>query len=197
MKKTIQIALLFGLISLGHFSSAFAINLEINVVPANQTFSVGQQFTADIVVSDLSASNEIVSAFDLDISYDAAIIGITGILFDISLGSSFQDDILSLGLVELAEISLEQDSALGVLQGDSVRLASLFFDAVSEGVGNISFLQTDVVGRNAQDIVFDMIDHASVTVSNTISIPNSGTLILMLTGVLWLGFKRIFRSACS
>lgn len=191
MNKIIQIVLLFGLVGLGHSSSAFAINLEINVVPANQTFSVGDSFTADIVVSDLNASNEIVSAVDLDISYDAAIMGVTSILFDTSLGFSIQDDILSSGLVELAEISLELDSVLDTLQGDSVKLASLFFDAVSEGVGNINLLQTDVVGRNGQGITFGTIGSTSVTVSNTI--PNVGTLMLMLTGVIWLSVKRVFR----
>lgn len=193
MNKIIQIALLFGLVGLGHSSSAFAINLEINVVPANQTFSVGDSFTADIVVSDLNASNEIVSAFDLDISYDAAIMDVTGVLFDTSLGFSIQDDILSSGLVELAEISLELDSALDTLQGDSIKLASLFFDAVSEGVGNISFLQADLVGRNGQGITSGgTIGSASVTVSNTV--PNAGTLMLMMTGMIWLSVKRILRS---
>jgi len=125
-------ALVLASLCLPRTASAFTIALA----PAMQTVSLGDPVNVDVVVSGLHdpEPDEVVSSFDLDVSYDSAALAPVGVSFGIDLGGpldSFQSFDLSLaGSIDLAEFSFLDDATLDALQGDSVVLATLSFTAI-------------------------------------------------------------------
>ncbi len=82
MKELIRLCGVAVLIGLLQIASAEAIDLSVS--PSAQTVDLGDPASVDIVVSNLGG--EIVSAFDLDITYDASIIEATNVSFGPLLG---------------------------------------------------------------------------------------------------------------
>jgi hypothetical protein len=152
----------------------------------------------DIVVAGLEASDpdEIVSAFDLDVSYDPAIVVATGVTFYTSLGGPeewFYGAVLEVGLVDLWEVSLLSDVELQGLQGDSVVLASLTFVALAAGTTAIAFVPDlvfgiDVKGLNAEILALEA-SEGSITVEGS-QIPEPGTALLLACGLARLALSR-------
>ena len=70
------------------FYQAPAAAISIGFQPVAQTINGGDAFTVDVVVSGLTSVSEIVSAFDLDVTYDPSILATTGITFSNLLGNS-------------------------------------------------------------------------------------------------------------
>jgi hypothetical protein len=120
------------MVALGLLLAGVAPAATIGFVPSDSTVLVGDTITVDIVLSDLAG--EVVSAYDLDVIYDASVVSATGVSFSGMLGDplffeAFQDSDLSVaGLVDLAELSLLSDAALlfvagGVLVGWAMKRA--------------------------------------------------------------------------
>lgn len=96
----------------------------------------------DVVVGNLGG--DIVSAYDLDVSYDALVLTFTGFIFGSELGDPAAIDPITLlpseffgdaldsvpgGLVDLWGLSFLSDASLfGLQDGNSVTLATLLFD---------------------------------------------------------------------
>ena len=62
--------------------------ISINIVPSTQTVQNGDAVSADVVISGLTSANEIVSAYELNIGYDASILDATSVTF-----GSYLDDL--------------------------------------------------------------------------------------------------------
>ena len=139
--------------------------ISIGFQPVSQSVVLGDSVLVDIVVSDLGG--EIVSAYDLDIAYDAAILSAVSVTFGPSLGNEalfevFSDFDLSMpGLVDLAQLSLLSDANLLLLQGgDSVVLATLEFATLEMGVTSLDFtfdMFNDIKGLNALQLDIDAV----------------------------------------
>ncbi len=179
MKKLlVNVLLVFG-ISFGA-KPAWAILIEFQ--PAAQMVKVGDSLGVDIVVSGLSAAGEIVSAYDLDVTYDASILSATDVAFGPFLGSDLTCFALSLcsfslavsGVVDIAEVSLLDDDMLAAIQPDAFTLATLFFEALAGGTSAFHFDMIDVKGRNARPI----------------GVPEPGTLWLLVTGLILIVLAR-------
>ena len=115
--KKVLLYFVFTLFCLINTQIASAIIIDI--VPTSQNLQTGDAFDVDVVVSGLSAVNEIVSTYDFDISYDTSILSATAVSFGQYLddlfvpGFSFQDAILTTpGIVDFAELSLLSDKEL-------------------------------------------------------------------------------------
>ena len=183
-------------------TSQYASAITINIVPDSQTVQVGDAFNLDVVVSGLSAANEIVSAYDLDISYDTSILNATAVSFgsylDSPLYPSIQDSVLTNpGTVNIAELSFLFDDELALQQTDSFTLATLSFDALMAGVSAIAFVADpvygiDVKGRNAQILPLG-VNNATVTVNSIINVPEPNTLALMLIALVGLSIRQFNR----
>lgn len=176
--------------------------VTIDIVPNTQTVQVGDAFDLDVVVSGLSAANEIVSAYDFDIAYDTSILSATGVSFGSYLddllfpGFSLQDFDLSIaGIVDFAETSLLSNADLAMQQPDSFTLATLSFEALMEGVSEIYFIPDptygiDVKGTDPFNVLPVDVVSGQVIVNPAISVPEPGTLVLMLIAFTILQLSR-------
>lgn len=113
--------------------SASAQALVIGFAPPAQNLFAGQTASVDLVLSGLTAQNQIVSGFDIDVAYtgDPTVIFVDGVYGD-GLGIVDIDTIsftptATGGVVELFNSSFLSDADLGARQGDSVVLATLRF----------------------------------------------------------------------
>ena len=190
--------LLWICLALG-FHSIPAEAITIGLQPAATTVDVGDTLTLDVVISGLDSAGEIVSAFDLDVTFDQTMLQATGVAFSDFLGdpTSFEalaDAVLIPGRIDFWEISLLSDSDLLSRQPGSFALATLSFQAV--GVGTTSLLfdpitapGIDVKGLSANRLDLDA-SGASITVTgqpNPIAEPS--TIWLWLLGFCALCLK--------
>jgi hypothetical protein len=157
----------------------------IGFAPASVIAAVGDTFSVDVVVSDLGG--EIVSAYDLDIVFDASVLSATGISFSGALGGiAFHDHDLAPGLVDLAGVSLISDAALLALQGgDAVTLASIAFTKTGEGQAALDFVfdaVNDVKGANGEILPIDAVP------GSVAPIPEPTAALTFGTGLLVTGF---------
>jgi len=130
--------------------------VSIGFDPDSQSLMLGSTAQVDVVFSDLGG--EVISAYDLDISYDPAVLDASGVLFSTALGDEFffevfnDFDLSTAGVVDLAQLSLLSDAELLALQGgDSVAVATLFVDAIGVGTTELDFVfdaLNDVKGSN-------------------------------------------------
>lgn len=153
--------------------------LGVAIDPPSQTVEVGQPVTVDILVTGLDATGvqEIVSAFDLDVRYDPAILELSGATFGIGLGngtsSSLQDSASTPGVVDLAEVSLLSDAALESMQPGSFRLATLSFNAIKKGTSPLTFVfdgVNDVKGSEAQMLILEARNGSATVALPTVSV---------------------------
>ena len=129
----------------------------IGFAPSSTTVEFGDSITLDVVISDLGG--EIVSAYDLDLIYNSALLSATSVTFGPSLGDEslfevFSDsDLTGPGVVDFAQLSLLSDASLLALQGgDSFVLASVSFDVTGTGTSTLDFVfdpVNDIKGANA------------------------------------------------
>ena len=109
--------------------------------------------SVDIVVSELAGN--IVSAYDLDVLFNAAVLTPVSVLFSGNLLMSLRDSNFFPGVVDVAELSLVPDAVLAMVQGDAVSLFSIGFNAIADGDTGLGFVfddTNDIKGRNAEVI---------------------------------------------
>ncbi len=112
----------------------------VEIAPATQTATVGGTASIDIIVDGLAAGGpDSLGAFELNLSYDPAVLTFDAVLFgsllgDESLGESIRiTDDTTPGLLRLAEVSLLTPIELDVLQPASFTLATVAFIGASLG----------------------------------------------------------------
>jgi hypothetical protein len=192
---------LIGLLYLGPASA-----VSISFSPSNSSVLEGDSLDVDIVISDLYAtggSREIVSAFDLDVTYDSSVLNATGVSFGTLLGANTSTDFfdffadafiasqLTPGRVDFAESSwLSNADLLSLQTDDNFTLATLTFEAVGVGVSLLEFDMITIPGIDVKGFdpfaPFDLGNPAGAVV-NVSAIPLPGAMLLMLTGLLGLG----------
>jgi hypothetical protein len=194
MKKAV-FYILFLSFCVTNMQNASAIMIDI--VPTSQTVQAGDAFDVNVVVSGLSATNEIVSAYDFDISYDSSVLAATTVSFGQYLNlsnmlDSFQDVILTNpGIIDFAEVSLLFNNELAAQQPDSFLLASLSFKAIGAGISKLLFVPDPVFGIDVKgsDPLLPLtvdVTGAQVAVNPAVSVPEPSTLLLMLIALIAL-----------
>ncbi|WP_144290155.1 PEP-CTERM sorting domain-containing protein [Ideonella sp. A 288] len=152
LKKLARVAAVAAALVIGAASAVAAPTIYFG--PA--TDAGGGVIGVDVVVGDLGA--QIVSAFDLDVSYDVGALTFGTVLFSNMLGdASFFEAINAFaesgGVVDLAAVSLLSDAELLTLQGGGpVVLATLQF--TGSDASSLAFINwgTDLVNNTTNDV---------------------------------------------
>jgi len=150
--------------------NAMAISIGFSSLTNLNPFAVtnGDSVAVDVVITD--RGSDVVTAYDIDIAYDANILTATNVSFGGLLGtppstSQQNIDLTNPGIVDITEQSLLDEALLEVMQPDDFTLATVTFNAIADGVSNLDFLWTagnNVIGANNQVIISNVPEPASV-----------------------------------
>jgi len=179
------------------FGSSQVSAISINFEPLTTTANVGDTVDVNVVVSGLLDANEIVSAYDLFIGYDASVLTASSVTFgpylDDFIYPSIQfDEVVSPGLLEFGEISFLFDYELEAIQPDSFTLATLSFDAIASGYSDLIFEPhplfgfIDVKGRDALPLDLTAGTGLISVMEPPVSVPEPESFVLVLIGFLLL-----------
>lgn len=164
----------------------------LSIAPPSQWSKVGKQVSVDVVLSGLETGglNEILAAYDLSLAYDPSILGYaSGTFYDLEAinlvagGIPPNPDSSVSGVIDWNSTSYADDATLQGLQGDSLILATLVFNTLSEGTSPLSFSYHDLTGLTALAL-----DHTAE--DGSITVPEPVTVALMGLGVLGMTAAR-------
>ena len=197
MKK--RILCLLVLLGLGMQAHATVISF----VPSDQNTSVGNTVSVDLVISDLGA--DFVSTFDLSIFFDDTIISFESFVFGSDCGGFSCLDVMGFdaniedvidwggGEVEVAEVSFDFDEDLDLLQPDEFVLGTFVFSGLNIGVSALDIFVWEVGGAFVFDETLGFFVASSLdvdVVGGSIEVPEPGTLLLLMSGLLGLRMAR-------
>jgi len=175
-------------------TAAPARAVTISFDPSSSIVDVGDLVDVDVVISGLDAFEEIVSAYDLDVTYNSSIVNATGVTFgpflgDETLGEVFNISVLGPGRIDFAALSFLTDQELSALQPDSFVLATLSFVALTPGTTPLIFDPDTIPGILIVSFGALPIDPVTalpgeITVRGPIQTPEPSTLWLGLAGLL-------------
>jgi hypothetical protein len=195
MKRIVRSSLLMMFVVL--LAGTPVMAMTIGFQPSAQTVNLGSSLAVDVVAT--LGSNEIVSAYDLDLGYNPLILNATGVTFGTFLGAplSIFSSNLSAGLVDFAEVSFLNDSDLAALQPSAFTLATISFTAIGLGTSSLDIVNylngvNDIKGLNNTIYLSPVLDQGSVTVTAS-GVPIPGAVWLLGSGLMGLlGLKRKF-----
>jgi hypothetical protein len=181
----------------------------VSFVPSSMNVAVGGPYSIDVNISGLDSS-QIVSAFDLNIKYNPAIIGFTGYTLGAGLGGLWDSVDASVPPMDFGvqAYSLEvDDDILADDQTDNAfTLMTLSFMGLTDGVstlffGNSQDFEINLVGRLGESLEDVSFGRACIAVGQgdcRITVPEPATYALIgvaLAGALVPGFLRRRRTA--
>lgn len=197
MKQLISI-ILTGIAALGLDSpqSLAQVGINLSLQPSPQTINVGDSASMDLVVSGLgNLSSPSLGAFDLELSYDPAIISTASLTFGnfLDLGnlrSSKFSDLTTAGVIHLDEVSFESSSDLNNAQPDTFTLATLGFKGLAAGISSIDFTLASLSDELGQSLTAFSTTGGSIEVESS-TVPDAGsTAFLLLVALVSLSACR-------
>jgi hypothetical protein len=165
--------------------------VQIVVTPPLDEAFVGGALDFEVRVEDLG--EEIVAAFDLDFTFDPAVLMFQGLEFGASFGGpagSFSGvEAPAPGILDFFLFSILPDDVLAAAQGDSVLLARLSFKALVPGSSSMSVRGPAddplfvLDGREAAPLDVEAVGSALAIVTER-AVPEPGALSLLAIGLL-------------
>lgn len=170
-----------GLLILCAGSRAGALSLVLTT--ATPDVLPGASVEVDVVVSGLIAGRApSLGSFDLDVDFDAAVLGFQEATFslllgDPALGEAIASSGVAAGVVDLFELSLLSPAELDGLQPTVFTIATITFSAAAAGTSTLEFTQDSLGNAFGQGLPVDEIG------SLTIRVPEPRSLALFLLGI--------------
>lgn len=187
----------------GFSTSQLAHALSLELSPANRTGSVGQSFAYDLWVKGVRP--EILSAFDVDIAFNAGILAVSSVTFGTGLNGGDPSNSLQLsfdnpGSLNVIEASLLKDAQLYSAQPGDFVLFTLAFTGLKEGSTNLTITSNGMAGHSVENAPCDPAECNFLPVSLEPTVVNASAIvqtkpppgvpepsILALAGVALLG----------
>ncbi|MCE4558027.1 cohesin domain-containing protein [Pelomonas cellulosilytica] len=179
---------LAGAVLLLAHAVAGAASLSLQPTPLNVV--PGAPFAVDLVVSGVgTAGAGSIGGFDLELSFDPAVLtlqsfALGGFLGQISQVEALDDSRLQAGTLQLTEVSLLPSAQLDALQPNSFSLATMHFVATSStpvGGAQVSITRLWALGlANGTGLPVETVTLSGVTIS---AVPEGATLAMLLAGL--------------
>ncbi|MGN6830703.1 PEP-CTERM sorting domain-containing protein [Paucibacter sp. M5-1] len=199
-----------GLVAAALFSGSVAHAAPVvSFSPSSMSVAVGGPYLVDVNISGLGS--QIVSAFDLNIKYNPAIIGFTGYTLGAGLGGLWDSVDASVPPMDFGvqAFSLEGDDDVlaGDQTDDAFTLMTLSFNGLNDGFSFLSFgnspdFEINLVGRRGESLTDVSYGRACIAVGQgscaTVPEPQSYALVaLALVGAFVPALWRRRQTAVS
>ncbi len=175
--------------------------LVISFAPSDSSVGIGNSTSVDLVVSGLG--DDVLTGFDLSVFFDDTIVSFDGFTFGTDCGGFSCLDVLGLGSLtdvidfgfgeaNVFELSFDLDEDLELLQPDDFVLGTFTFTGLAFGETALDIFIWSMSGQFELDeflgfdVPKDLAAGAEVQ-GGTIKVPEPGTWMLMLGGLLLLG----------
>lgn len=191
--------LILAMMSAGAFQTANA-GLDLTFSPDAQNTTVGGNVAVDVVLNGLT-NGEILSAFDLSVTFKSSVVGFTGGSLDYAnfgptplpggWGNFSDAPSLSGSTISFDLTSPSSDAVLQGIQGGSVTLGTLDFTGLGVGISPLTYSYVDLTGANVASYDTDPTNPGLSTLANgsvtngSITIPGIGPN-LPEPATLWL-----------
>ena len=152
MRKTIFAGLLAGL-----FAAQGAHALSVSLDPAALSAPSGSAFAFNVRISDLGT--EILSTYDISVSFDAAILSLSSVSFGTAMNLGVLDAVNQVrtngaGSVTLSDTATAAEATMLTNQADSFVLFRLNFTGVGVGTSAIGLTANILGGHSEPDPIF-------------------------------------------
>jgi hypothetical protein len=158
-------------------SSAYGVSLQL--VSSSSNITVGQMVDIAVVVSDLgNQTAPSLSFYDLDINFDASLLGFQTVSFgDPLLGNQLDlnglgtgpGSILGVGFVSISEGSGDSETDLDTQQLGSFTLATLSFQGIGVGNSPLSLTVTELLNSQVDPLTVNSLTGTSINITPAIT----------------------------
>jgi hypothetical protein len=189
-----------GLVIAAGLLSAATNATTLSLDPASQNVGVGDSFDLALNISGLGDPGApSLSAFDLDVVFDAARVQFDSFVFENSLGNLVASDavLMGSGLVNLFAVSDEDPLVLDGSQPGAFTLGTLHFTALTPGNGTFSLTPNNFGDAVGNSLTLDSVEGAAVTITGTQPVPDGGPGMMAALGIgaLMLAHEKMRRRA--
>ncbi len=185
-------------------SMSLALNsqaITIDLSPSAQQLQLGENFTLDVKVSDLTeAAAPSLGVYDLNLLFDATRVSISQIIWgdavkgnqlDLNGFGSFQiSDASNSGTLNVFELSFDEVWTLDNLQADNFNLFSVIFATIAVGPADFSLGVNALGDANGNSLQVNSLGTSNLLI-NAVAVPEPAASFLFLIGLIALGFARI------